>query len=73
MDLESIDKLNDVINLLKKSKDKQLLSYPLKCYKCNEILYLTQCIYNYCPNIICKNCAHVVNNKSYCDNHTKIP
>ena len=69
MNLEAIDKLNDTINLLKKSNGKQLVDYPIKCYKCNDILNLTQCIYYNCPNIICKKCVNIVNHKSFCDNH----
>jgi len=72
MDLEITEKLNDIITILKSKRNTQIVSYPINCYKCGEILNLTQCIYNQCPNIICKFCINVVQNKVYCDKHTQI-
>ena len=69
MDLEIIEKLNNIINTLKSNRNTQLTTYPIKCYKCNEILNLTQCIYNHCPNIMCTNCTNIIKNKAYCDTH----
>jgi hypothetical protein len=69
MNIEIIEKLNDIIKQLKEPLNMQQLPYPLRCYKCENILNLRQCIYYYCPNIICQNCTKIIDNKSFCDKH----